>query len=57
MVTEIKNKEDIVQPKFRDKSELTEEQLSDPDYRLKQLKKQSGGKISITCSKCHHCRR
>jgi len=44
-------------PKFRDESELTEEQLTDPDYRLKQLAKLSDGKFSITCSKCHHCRR
>ncbi len=44
-------------PKFRDLNELSYEQLTDPDYALKQLVKRSGGKISITCSKCHHCRR
>lgn len=43
-------------PKFRDYDELSQEQLTDPDYALKQLVKRSGGKISITCSKCHHCR-
>ena len=47
---------EIAKPKFRDPSELTEEQLTDPDYRLKQLGKLNGGKLSITCSKCHHCR-
>ena len=39
------------EPKFRDPSMLTEEQLTDPDYRLKQLVG------APTCSKCHHCRR
>ena len=53
MVTEVKEK---VKPKFRNPSELTKEQLTDPDYHLKQLEKMSGGKLSITCSKCHHCR-
>ena len=43
-------------PKFRERSELSTEQLTDPDYRLKQLEKLNGGKLSITCSKCHHCR-
>ena len=38
--------------KFRNGSELTEEQLTDPDYRLKQLLKNG----ARTCSKCHHCR-
>lgn len=42
--------------KFRDPEELSTEQLTDPDYRLKSLQKQSGGKLNITCSKCHHCR-
>ena len=43
-------------PKFRDPKELSHEQLTDPDYRLKQLEKLNRGKLSITCSKCHHCR-
>ena len=43
-------------PKFRDLATMTHEQLTDPDYRLKQLAKLSGGKFTITCSKCHHCR-
>ena len=42
--------------RFIDKSKLTEEQLNDPDYRLKQLKKEYGVKNKISCSKCHHCR-
>ena len=43
-------------PKFREVSELTNEQLNDPDFRLKQLAKMNEGKLEITCSKCHHCR-
>ena len=45
-----------LEPKFRGDTELTVEQRTDPDYRLKQLKKYVGNKISIMCSKCHHCR-
>lgn len=41
----------FLEPKFRDPSELTEEQLTDPDWRLKQLDP------AAACSKCHHCRR
>jgi len=50
---------DIIEgkPKFRDQSELSPEQLIDPDYRLKQLEKLNRGKLSITCSKCHRYRR
>ncbi len=44
------------EPKFRDRSKLSPEQLTDPDYALKQLEKLNGGKLSVTCSKCHHCR-
>ena len=44
------------EPKFRNPRELSPEQLADPDYALKQLEKLNGGKLSITCSKCHHCR-
>lgn len=43
-------------PIFRDAATLTYEQLNDPDFRLKQLEKLNGGKFTITCSKCHHCR-
>jgi len=46
----------VIEPKFRDPSELSLEQLTDPDYSLKQLEKLNGGKLSILCSKCHHCR-
>ena len=42
--------------KFRNSSELSTEQLTDPDFRLKQLNKHNNGKPAITCSKCHHCR-
>ena len=47
---------ETIKPKFRDSAELSPEQLTDPDYRLKQLEKLNRGKFSITCSRCHHCR-
>jgi len=46
----------IGKPKFRNSSELTTEQLNDPDFRLKQLETLNKSKTTITCSKCHHCR-
>ncbi len=46
-----------ITPKFKDPAELSLEQLRDPDYALKQIEELSNGKFSITCSKCHHCRR
>lgn len=52
----VTKKEAPQKPKFRDPNKMSQEQLTDPDYALKQLIKRSGGKISITCSKCHHCR-
>ena len=40
--------------KFRDEQGLSEAQLTDPDYRLKQI---FGAKWDTPiCSKCHHCR-
>jgi hypothetical protein len=42
--------------KFLNSNELTFEQLTDPDFRLKQIKKLVGNEKAITCSKCHHCR-
>lgn len=45
-----------IEPMFRNPSELSFEQLTDPDYRMKQLERLNKGKFSITCSKCHHCR-
>jgi len=60
MATEVKEKVRKnyldIEPKFRDPETMTEEELTDPDYALKQLGKLNGGKLSITCSKCHHCR-
>jgi len=57
MVVEFKNDvSELIEPKFRDSSELSTEQLTDPDYALKQLEKLNGSKLSITCSKCHHCK-
>jgi len=42
-------------PKFRDTSELTREQLTNPNYAIEQIEKLNGDKLYITCSKCHHC--
>lgn len=58
MVAETKPKEKSVigEPKFRDPETMTSEELYDPDYHIKQLAKLNGGKLNITCSKCHHCR-
>ena len=44
------------EPKFRNPDELSYEQLTDPDYAIKQLGKLNGNKLEITCSKCYHCR-
>lgn len=57
MVTEVEGKEKI-EPKFRNPKTMTEEELTDPDYALKQLAKQYGLNPDevIVCSKCHHCR-
>jgi len=59
MVTGTKPKEKSIteEPKFRDPATMTYEELHDPDYHKKQLAKLNGGKLNITCSKCHHCRR
>ena len=43
-------------PLFVDRSLLTKEELTDPDFALKQLEKLNNGRYLITCSKCHHCR-
>ena len=56
MVVAERKTEVALTPKFRNPEEMTEEELTDPDYHLKQLAKLSGGKFSLTCSKCHHCR-
>lgn len=56
-VEEFKNHySDVIEVKFRDLCELSPEQLTDPDYAIKQLEKRNGDNLSITCSKCHHCR-
>lgn len=46
MVTETKPREKTIleEPKFRDPVTMTDEELFDPDYRLKQLAKLNGGK-------------
>ena len=46
----------VPHPVFVDRSLLSEEELTDPDYALKQLAVINKGVYSITCSKCHHCR-
>ncbi len=38
--------------KFKGVSELTSEQLNDPDFRLKQIAKLNQDKIKFICSKC-----
>ena len=48
---------DLRRPKFRKVSELTNDELTDPDFRIKQLEKLNKVRLPITCSKCHHCRR
>lgn len=50
--------EEIEEPKFRDPKELTEEQLTDPDYSIKKIARDAGmsERDMIVCSKCHHCR-
>lgn len=45
-----------IKPQFRNPNELSQEQLTDPDYAIKQIERLNGGRFSITCSKCHHCR-
>ena len=54
---EVKEKT-VNEPKFINPSELTEEQLTDPDYSLKQIAKLAGVSKQqiLICSKCHHCR-
>jgi hypothetical protein len=47
----------LVEPTFRKESELSLDQRTDPDYRLKELQRLSGKELSLICSKCHHCRR
>jgi len=59
MVIETAVKEEKkVQPKFRDPSELTDEQLTDPDYSKKKIARDFGisEQVMLMCSKCHHCR-
>lgn len=51
-----KNVSEMIEPKFRKYSELSIEQRTDPDFRLKELEKLNEGRLSITCSRCHHCR-
>jgi len=46
----------VNRPKFLKYSDLTLAQRNDPDYRLKKLERLNGNRLSITCSKCHHCR-
>ena len=45
-----------MEPIFIDQIALSYEQLTDPDYALKQLQRAYGSNYSVGCSKCHHCR-
>ena len=47
-----------IEPKFRDPATMTEEELTDPDYHLKQIAKLTrvSPESIVNCSKCHHCR-
>lgn len=56
MATQLETDKVILEPKFRSPEEMTTEELTDPDYRLKQILKQNG-QHPLSCSKCHHCRR
>lgn len=42
---------------FISEQNLTSDQLSDPDYALKQIELLNNDDFLVTvCSKCHHCR-
>lgn len=59
METQVNKKEIIIDlsiPRFIDQRELKNDQVNDPDYRLKFLENLYGTKYPISCSKCHHCR-
>jgi hypothetical protein len=43
-------------PAFYNYRELTNDQINDPDFRLKQFEKLYSKTFFISCSKCHHCR-
>ena len=47
-----------IMPKFRDPSTLTHEQLTDPDYSIKEIARRYGQDPAkmLICSKRHHCR-
>jgi hypothetical protein len=45
-----------IAPAFRDPKTMSQEELTDPDYRLKSLQKEYGGNFNISCSRCHHCK-
>ena len=49
----------IIGPSFRDPATMAEEEMTDPDFRRKQLAKEAGlnEEEALTCTKCHHCRR
>ena len=56
--------EAMKESEFRDTKTMTKGELTDPDYRLRQLQKQDKqylkGRVRnkvVSCSRCHHCRR
>lgn len=47
----------LVGAKFLKDEEMSFEQKTDPDYRLKRLiEEHNNGQSIIYCSRCHHCR-
>jgi hypothetical protein len=47
----------MIEPEFISIDKLSTEQLTDPDYAIKQIDKININNFEITvCSKCHHCR-
>lgn len=56
IVTAESNVTQKMKPRFKNIGELTQEQLNDPDYSVKQLESLGGDKSPLICSKCHHCR-
>jgi hypothetical protein len=47
----------LIGAKFLEDKEMSFEQKTDPDFRLKRLiKEYNNGQSIIYCSRCHHCR-
>jgi hypothetical protein len=47
----------MYEPEFLPLKCLSEDQISDPDYAIRQLDMMNKNNFEMTmCSKCHHCR-